>query len=179
MANRETKLMRIEHQWKYRTINDAEKEAEAIRAFTARITKKNNWACKALIATSEHNLDYCIPVIEKNGRKGRPIKKFLPKLRNKSFRVQPHLHILAFANPAQTLTSQIVENINKRHRRRYADCRKHTISRKKPVYGEPSYYIGYVMNQMTSYRAVDIDNNGILSDFDFKNEYEKAKQERF
>ena len=178
--NKETKLMRIENQWKYKTIKDAEKEAEAIQAFTARITKKNNWSCKAIIAISEHALSNCIPVIERNGKKGRPVKKFLPKYKEIGIKKkQPHLHILVYANPAETLASQIVENINKRYRKRYTYCRKHTISRKKPVDTNQNYYIGYVMHQSTSYRGVDIDECGILGTFDFKNEYEKAKPNFF
>ncbi len=175
-----TKLMRIENQWKYKTIKDAEKEAEAVQAFTKRIAKRNNWACKAMIVVSEHSLKNCAPVIEKNSNKGRPKRIFLPK--NKIIGIkkkQPHLHILVYANPAETITSQIVRNINERHRRKYTYCKKRTISRKKPVTDDSNYYIGYVMHQMTSYRSVDVDNNEILSNFDFKEEYKKAQSKLF
>lgn len=176
---RETKLMLIEHQWKYKTITEAEKEAEAIRAFTARLSQKNGWACKAIIVASEHRIESHKPVIESNGKKGRPIKRFIPKNNKYVKKVQPHLHIIALANPAETLTSKIVQNINKRHRKKYTYCRKRTISFKREVYGDQNYYIGYVMHQMTSYRAVDFDEQGILDDFDFKDEYERAKPKLF
>lgn len=174
-----TKLMRIENQWKYKTIRDAEKEAEAVRAFTVRTAKKNNWACKAIIVVSEHSLKNHIPTTDVNGKKGRPNRKFLPKYEGYMRKVQPHLHILIYANPAETLTSEVVRNINKRHRKRYTYCRKRTISRKKPVHGDQNYYIGYVMHQMTSYRAVDVNECEMLGTFDFKDEYAKAKPKLF
>lgn len=177
---KETKLMRIENQWKYKTIKEAEKEADAIKAFATRLAKRNNWSCKAVIVASKHSLKLHYVKFMKSGDKGRPTKKFFKKCKWKNTKnIQPHLHILVYANPAETLTCKIVNNINSRYKKKYTYCKKRTISRKRPVYGDQNYYTGYVMHQATSCRYVDVDTAEIMRDFDFKTEYEKAKPKLF
>lgn len=166
---RETNLLRIEHQFKFNTIEEAEKEANTIYIYAQRKIIKNNWSCKMLIAIADDYKD-CSCKLEtvKTGKKGRPIKKVVP-VNKKAKKILPHLHILVYANPGETLTKPIVRSINKRHKKNN-NC-KDVISRRYPIEGERGRYISYTFNQSPKMRYFEHDPQGLLDDFEFWYEY--------
>jgi len=176
MIEKRTKLLRIEHQSKFTMLKNAVKEANAIQNFVKRTVIRKQWACKILIAVSENDLRVSKPVLVRNGKRGRPIKKYISKYTNRTLRkTKSHLHIILYGYPAQTIANEIVNNINKRHRKR-CDNKKVVVSRSwKCNRG----YIPYVINQITSVRQVNYDPTGILCDLDFDEEYKKRKPEMF
>ena len=171
MSERETRLLTIENMHKYNSIEEAEREANAIYVFTQRLLIKKDWSCKMVIVVSENDPEDSDFEIIKTGQKGRPIKCFVPKGKRKKFKkIDPHLHIIFYGNPAETIARPIVNNINKRHRRKN-EC-TNVISKKFPVYGERGKYINYVLNQSSKTRWLNYDPFELLENFDFKTEYD-------
>ena len=164
MTERRTKLMRIEHQQKFQSIKDAEKEANAICGYANRAAKKNNWSCKVLVAVSEYDPRNSELSFVRNGKRGRPIKTFVAKRQRKKLtKKRPHLHIILYGNPGQAIASKIVRNINTRYRKRYPLSSKQVVSRSWSI---DAGYIPYVTAQASSIRCVDYDVEGVLSDLD-------------
>lgn len=174
-------LYRIEHQYKFRTKSEAEKEANTIAKYINRTAKQNNISCKAVICISEHNIRNAYPSLRKNGKRGRPRIIFMDKYRLGHIAppIAPHLHILLVSDKVCKLSQMIVHNINIRHRKRHPDMAKKVVSRRYPVSETPEKYIAYTMHQKSKSRFVEYDEKGILNDFDFRMEYEKYKPNLF
>lgn len=168
--NRVTRLFAIEIEPMHKTIEEAEKEANAIYVFVQRMMKKGNWSCKMFIGISENKAGDCTLETIKTGKKGRPIKLVVPKNKAKGMTItEPHLHIILYGNPAETLTRLIVANINKRYKRKN-QCTD-VIARKYPVKGERGRYISYTFNQSPKIRYFAYDPLELLTDFEFWQEY--------
>ena len=169
-------LYRVEHQYKFKTINEALKEANTIVQCLSRFVKRNKISCKAMVCVSEHDVGKASPSLKKDGRRGRPAKIFKDKHREgkEAPKTKPHLHVLIKSKQANKVASKVVQNTNKRYRKRNPDNVKSVISRRYPVTNDRKY-IGYVMHQGTSFRFVENDGEGEFRDFDFEDEYEKYK----
>ena len=172
-----SKLMRIEHQFKFQTKAEAVREANTIAKYIDRVAKRHNISCKAVVCVSEHNIRRAFPYLKKNGKRGRPQVVFMDKFRvgKVAPMVKPHLHILLNSERADLLASMIVHNINQRHRKRHPKMKKRVVSRRYPLLETPEKYIAYTMHQKTGVRFVEHDEKGILHGFDFQAEYEKYK----
>jgi len=172
-----SKLMRIEHQFKFQTKAEAVREANTIAKYIDRVAKRHNISCKAVVCVSEHNIRRAFPYLKKNGKRGRPQVVFMDKFRvgKLASTVEPHLHILLNSERADLLASMIVHNINQRHRKRHPKMKKRVVSRRYPLLETPEKYIAYTMHQKTGVRFVEHDEKGILQGFDFQAEYEKYK----
>lgn len=171
------RLMRIEHQFKFKTKAEAVREANTIAKYIDRVAKRHNISCKAVVCISEHNIRGAFPYFKKEGRRGRPRLIFMDKFRvgKVAPMVKPHLHILLNSEKADWLASMIVHNINERHRRRYPQMKKRVVSRRYPILETPEKYIAYTMHQKSGVRFVEHDEKSILHGFDFQAEYEKYK----
>ena len=114
-----SKLMRIEHQFKFKTKAEAIREANTIAKYIDRVAKRHNISCKAVVCVSEHNIRGAFPYFKKDGRRGRPKIIFMDKFRvgKVALTIEPHLHILLNSDRADLLASMIVHNINQRHRK--------------------------------------------------------------
>jgi hypothetical protein len=177
MTERRAKLLRIEHQQKFQSIETAEKEANAIASYAKRIAEKNGWSCKAIIGGSQNNPRNSKPALVRNGKRGRPTKTFVAKSEKSNLKTKkPHLHIILYGNPGQTIANHIVRNINKRYRKRNPFVFKKVVSRS---WGIDEGYIPYVINQSLSIRQVKYDPTGLLTDIDFQDEVEKCRSEIF
>jgi len=172
-----SKLMRIEHQFKFKTKAEAVREANTITKYIDRVAKRHNISCKAVVCVSEHNIRRAFPYFKKDGRRGRPRIIFMDKFRvgKVASRIEPHLHILLNSERADLLASMIVQNINQRHRKRHPQMKKRVVSRRYPLMETPEKYIAYTMHQKSGVRFVEHDEKGILQGFDFQSEYEKYK----
>lgn len=170
------KLLRVEHQQKFKILKEAEKEAYAVAQSIHRFVKKQQLNCKALICVSQHSIAMSMPTAIKSGKRGRPTKKFVCKSDSmkEAKKIKPHLHILLVSDEADKIALKVVSNINKRHRKRNPNSNKKVVARRYPVFNEPKY-ISYVMHQSTARRYVDHDPEGVLEDFDFNAEYETYK----
>lgn len=171
------KLMRIEHQFKFKTKAEAVREANTITKYIYRIAKRNDISCKAVVCVSEHNIRRAFPYLKRDGRRGRPTIIFMDKFRigKVAQKIEPHLHILLNSDRAELLASMIVHNINERHRRRHPNMKKRVVSRRYPILETPEKYIAYTMHQKSGVRFVEHDDKGILRGFDFQAEYEKYR----
>lgn len=174
-------LYRIEHQYKFGSEVEAEKEANAIATYINRAAKQNNISCKAVVCISEYNIRNACPSLVKNGKRGRPKVAFIDKYRlgHSAKKVAPHLHILIVSEKICKLSEMVVHNINIRHRKRHPDMAKKVVSRRYPVLETPEKYIAYIMHQKSKSRFVEYDKKGIFNDFDFRMEYEKYKPNLF
>lgn len=177
MSHKKIKLMRVEHQYKFSSMQEAEREANTIRNFIDRNIRAKDRYCKALIALSEHCIRDSTPEYIKTGKPGRPVKQFVPKVNKENYKKKrPHLHIVIYGCPAETISAMIVKNINRRHRKKHSNLSKQVVSRKYPA---DEKYISYVIHQATCIRTVSYDPLGILDDLDFMDEYEKRKTQMF
>ncbi|MFA7658319.1 MAG: hypothetical protein WCY19_02685 [Candidatus Gastranaerophilaceae bacterium] len=174
-------LYRIEHQFKFSTKSEAEKEANTIAKYIDRAARQNNISCKAVICISEYNIRNAYPSLRKNGKRGRPKVVFMDKYRlgHPAKKIAPHLHILLKSEKVCKLSKMVVHNINNRHRKRHPDMANKVVSRHYPVIETPEKYVAYTMHQKSELRFVEYDEKGILNDFDFKTEYEKYKPNLF
>lgn len=171
MTERKTKLVRIEHQQKFQSIKEAEKEANAICGVASRAAKKNNWSCKLLVAVSENDPRNSQSSFVRNGRRGRPIKTFVAKYQGRKLtKKKPHLHIILYGYPGQAVANKIVKNINIRYRKRHPTSSKKVVSRSWQI---DAGYIPYVVNQSSNIRCVNYDPDGILSDLNLLEAHDK------
>lgn len=170
------RFIRFEHPDKFDTIEDATKEANAIKAMLYRFTRKNNIACTAMICVSEHDLRNAEAVFMMIQRRGRPRKKFVSKIKfnTEPEKVEPHLHIIVcYEKQGDAIAKKIIKNITLRSYKRNGEY--------EPEYEEidpfqldqcytltnPLYYIKYVIKQASIIRYVEDYTKTIP--FDFKN----------
>lgn len=147
MSDRVAKFMRIDDRRKFQTVDEAVQEANRIREKISREADKRNFAVQLLIVVSDTDL-------------------------RAETRVRPHLHIMLYGSPAETISKIIVKSINDYQR-------KHGCERSATRHGCDAGYIQYIVNQQRKIRYFERDPEGVLSDLNLKAEVLKVDQNAF
>ena len=154
---RKTKVMMITvSSGIFTNTQEAIKEANALKIWFQRLCARKGYSCKAIIGVSEYNPKAGTMTVLRNGKRGRPRKRFtrtnyyLP-----NHKTAPHIHILLYGNPADMLCSLLADRLNNKYKTKsvwYNDCRE---------YQEEA--LTYILRQSQTIRTVEIDEKGILS----------------
>lgn len=97
-----------------------------------------------------------------NGRKGRPIRKPVSKLKllEPPETIMPHLHIIiVYTEQEKRISNKLVESITKKYG--VESSRAYDITNRNPI-----YFLQYAIRQSATFRFVDDYTNTI--DFDLK-----------
>lgn len=172
MSIRKTKAMSVNiSAGVFPTIEDAVREANAIKRWLIRLCEKRGYSCKAKIGVSENNAHSGTVVASKGGR-GRPKKTFernpnsmLPS------KVAAHIHIVLFGNPADMIVAELRKHLNKKYKR--------SVVWSKDCSGYISNAVKYLIKQSTKTRSVDYDRQDILSadEWEFVEAIREAEEE--
>ena len=171
---RKTKIMMITvSSGIFANTQEAIKEANALKIWLQRLCQRKGYSCKAIIGVSEYNPKAGIMTIVRNGKRGRPRKRFArTNYYLTNHKTAPHIHIVLYGNPADMLCSLMADRLNNKYKTKavwYKDCRE---------YQEEA--LTYVLKQSQTIRTVEIDEKGILATdkHGFYTAVEKAKNLR-
>lgn len=106
------RFINVEHSIKFKTLNEAIKEANRIKMVMDRFAKKTMIPFSCIICISQLSLKFGEFVSFHNNKKGRPIRKAVSKL--KCFGVPetllPHLHIvIVYKEQEKKISNKIIE----------------------------------------------------------------------
>ena len=120
MSKRKTKFISINiSAGVFPTFDDALKEADAIKQWIIRLCEKNGYSCRGIIGTSENNPSTGSITTKKTGKRGRPPKAFVRTTTVMTpTKVDSHIHIVIFANPADMITSELRKHLNKKYKKK-------------------------------------------------------------
>lgn len=158
----DTKFINVEHSIKFKTMKEAEKEANRLKMVMDRFAKRVKLPFACIFCVSNLSLRFGEYVMFHNGKKGRPIRKPVSKL--KLFElpetVMPHLHIIiVYTGQEKRISNKIVESITKKYGAE--SSRAYDITTQNPI-----YFLQYAVRQSATFRFVDDYTNTI--DFDLK-----------
>lgn len=140
--------MHIDDRRRFDSIDSAINEAERIADKVRREADKNGYAVKIYIGVSEQDI-------------------------KAKRRVRPHLHIVVYAEPAETVSRMIAKCINDFARKSGSG----RVATRHNCYS--TGYIDYVALQSRKYRYYENDPNGILADIDITGIIENPDPEAF
>lgn len=156
MSSRKTKAMSVNiSAGTFPTVEDAVREANAIKRWLVRLCEKRGYSCKAKIGVSENNAHSGTVVASKGGR-GKP-KKIFERNPNSMLpsKVEAHIHIVLFGNPADMIVAELRKHLNKKYKR--------SVVWSKDCSGYISNAVKYLIKQSIKTRSVDYDRQDILS----------------
>lgn len=110
----------------FATFDEAVKAANAIKIWLTRLCERKGYSCKATIGISENNPKTGKVTGKRTGKRGRPQNVFVydrPNMLHK--RVNPHIHVVMVANPAETIAQTLVKYLIDKYGEkaaRYEDC---------------------------------------------------------
>ncbi len=140
----------------YKTTQEAIKEANAIKIWLVRLCKSKGYSCQAIIGVSENNPKSGSMALIKSGKRGRPRKVF--KRTNyyiPNHKTQPHIHIVLYGNPADTLCSLLSQKLKNKYLKNILWCNDCCDYIEEAVC--------YVLKQSKIIRKADVDEKGILT----------------
>lgn len=166
----------LDYKRKFETLEDAEKEANAIKATLYRFSRASEIPFTALLCISEHSLKNAEAILVKDGSRGKPQKHIVSKCKlwDKPKKLSPHLHILiCYERFEEKIIDKLISSINKRCSKEiaekgdpYGNIAKGFCSKKdRYSVDNPIYYIKYMLRQATIVRYVDDYSNTIPVDF--------------
>ena len=145
----------------FSSYEEAQKEADAIKQWIIRLCKKKGYSCKAIIGISKNNPHTGSITTEKTGKRGRPPRKFERESTAMSpTLVDAHLHIIIFANPADTIATDLRDHLNNKYKGKVAWPKECT------TYVDVA--VNYLIKQSLKIRTVEYDRNDILSPYEWK-----------
>lgn len=155
------RFINVEHSIKFRNLHEAQKEANRLKMTMDRFAKKTKIPFTCVFAVSELSLKFGEYVFFHNGKKGRPKRQLVSKLKPFQYpeTVLPHLHILiAYTEKEKLISDKIVSSITKKFG--VESSRAFDITNNKPL-----YFFQYIVRQAHSLRFVDDFTNTISLDF--------------
>lgn len=93
----------------YSTTEDALADVAAFLIWLKRMCAKNNYACVCYAGVSEYDDEKGSILCGKRGK-----KEFIPKGKRRPQKIDPHIHIVLLANPAETLAKKSLAFFAKR-----------------------------------------------------------------
>lgn len=147
MSSRIAKFMRIDYSFKFPSFHEAEKEANRIREKVKREAERKSYAVQMLIGISDMD--------------GKTKEE-----------VQPHLHIMFYACPCETLMATMVHYIN-------VFQKKHNMKSAATKHGCDTGYIPYIIKQSRKIRHYEHDPDDILKNFSIRKEVERIEAGSF
>lgn len=158
MSKRKTKVIAFNvSSGTFKTVDEATKEANAIKIWLQRLCEKKGYSCKVIIGVSKHNPRVGEIKAIKSGKRGRPTYEF-ERTSNlmKPAETKPHLHLVIYANPCDMICSLLAKHLNNKYKQKvvwFNDCFKYV-----------NEAVEYVLKQSLKLRKVEVDNSNILSD---------------
>ena len=145
------RFINVEHSIKFKSIAEATKEANRLKMLMDRFSKKSKIPFMCLCAVSDLSLRMGEYVLFHNGKKGRPYKKPVSKI--KLFElpetVEPHLHIfIVYTQQGKKISNKIVDSIVKKYGEK--SSRAYDITN-----NDPFYFLQYIVRQSPVLRFVD------------------------
>lgn len=110
------RFINVEHSIKFRTMKEAEREANRLKMVMDRFAKRTKIPFACLFGVSQLSLRFGEYVLFHNGKKGRPIRKAVSKIKlfESPETVAPHLHIfIVYTEQEKRISNKIVESITK------------------------------------------------------------------
>lgn len=156
----DTRFMNVEHSIKFKTMKEAEREANRLKMVMDRFAKKTKLPFSCLIAVSHLSLSFGEYVLFHNGKKGRPIRKAVSKIKllEPPESVPPHLHIfIVYTQQEKKISDKIVKSIIKKFGN--DSSRAYDITNTDPL-----YFLQYVVRQSGVLRFVEDFTNTIQFD---------------
>ncbi len=154
------RFINVEHSIKFRTMKDAEKEANRLKMVMDRFAKRTKIPFACLFGVSQLSLRFGEYVLFHNGRKGRSRRKAVSKIKlfEAPETVEPHLHIfIVYKGQEKRISNKIVESINKKYGE--DSSRAYDITNTDPL-----YFLQYIIRQSGITRFVDDFTNTIQFD---------------
>jgi hypothetical protein len=140
-------------------MDDAVKTANAIKIFISRLAKSKGYYVDAVIGVSENDVHSGKFIYEKNGKKGRPKKKFhYKKGYDKSKKPELHIHVVLHANPGDMVANRLMGYLNKKFVSSLSADRK-SVCMKTDCTEYKDYEYEYVINQSSFIRKVTVGEN--------------------
>lgn len=173
--NKKTKKISLDFSSKlFKDYNEALRTANSLKIFIERMIdeeNKNNNTYSAFVAitVSEHDPHSGYMSVIKNGMKGRPKSVFIYTEKNAT-KVNPHIHIFVYGNPADMIVNRIIEHMNRKFHSK--------ISWKKDCGDYDDIRIGYMSRQASAVRTVKRNSHGVLDDGYIKEVEKKMKGHR-
>lgn len=155
------RFINVEHSIKFRNLHEAQKEANRLKMVMDRFAKKTKIPFTCIFAVSELSLKFGEYIFFHNGKKGRPKRQLVSKL--KPFQhpetVMPHLHIMiAYTEKEKVISDKIVSSITKKFGAK--NSRAYDITNNKPL-----YFFQYIVRQASFLRFVNDYTDTISLDF--------------
>lgn len=141
------------------------KLANTLRVKIQRLAEKKDTTIFAIIGVSEEDGSKGTYVPIKNGKKGRPVRKFLNNYDEHI--VQPHLHILIYGYLANTISENIKEYLEKKYGT--LDSAKVTVFRKECKYFKTKLF--YIYKQVKYIRSLTMIGSKYYFDISFIKQY--------
>lgn len=174
MKNKKTKLLSLDVSSKvFKNYNEALKTANALKIFTERMIDKENkkgnpYSAYVVIGVSENDPHAGQMAFLKMNMKGRAKKVFIYNDKNAK-KVNPHLHVLLYANPADMIAKRIIKYLDKKL------GVKSTWKKDCGAYGKTK--VAYIADQASAVRTVERNKHGILKDYNI-NDIKKRMRNR-
>ena len=154
------RFINVEHSIKFRTMKEAEREANRLKMVMDRFAKRTKIPFACLFGVSQLSLRFGEYVLFHNGKKGRPIRKAVSKIKlfESPETVAPHLHIfIVYTEQEERISNKIVESITKKFGN--DSSRAYDITNTDPL-----YFLQYVARQSGILRFVEDFTNTIQFD---------------
>jgi len=156
----DTRFINVEHSIKFKTIKEAEKEANRLKMVMDRFAKRTKLPFTCIFCVSHLSLRYGEYVSFHNGKKGRPARKPVSKTKLLELpeTVAPHLHIIiVYTEQEKRISNKIVNSIIKKYGAK--SSRAYDITTRDPL-----YFLQYAIRQSVSFRFVEDYTNTIVFD---------------
>lgn len=130
------------------------KFANAIKIYLKRLAEEKGYFIDAVIGVSENDCHTGKVTNKKTGKRGRPKKVFVYNSDcDFEKKVDPHIHIVLHANPADHVANRLMAYINK-SQKEHLSSEKRTVCRKSNCDDYYEYEYEYVRNQSKAIRTV-------------------------